>query len=293
MVIAILGASGYIGQNLIKQLLRLTHHNIIALSPHAETITIQNPRLTKFNVDIVDTLKLKKYLKSCDVVYYLVHMMGQNNPDFTEAENLAVESFCQAVKESAIKRVIYLGGLGDDETRLSKHLTSRHHTGEIIRKNLLQSIEFRASIIIGKGSVSYDIISNLVNKLPILVLPKWFATLVQPIGLEDTISYLISGIILKTDRHEIIEIGGPEHLSYESLMKRYAIWKGKKVFIIRLPVMPFAVATWWLNLFVSKRQAKIGIAMVESLANEMIVTNDRAKQLFPQITPKPLEDVFV
>ncbi len=292
MNVAILGASGYIGQNLINKLINETNHKILALSTRAEDIQISHERLDKYNVDVFDTQRLERCLTKCDVVFYLIHMMGQKSADFEKEEILAAESFCKAAKKSNIKRVIYLGGLGNETDKLSKHLLSRHKTGEIIRQNISLSIEFRASMIIGKGSVSYDIISNLVNKFPLLILPKWFQTFTQPIGLIDALTYLISAIDIKLNHSEIVEIGGPEKLSYKALMSRYAKWKRKTVFFITLPIVPFGVATWWLNLFISKKQAKIGIAMVESLANPMLVTNNRAKQLFPTIKPKPLEAVF-
>jgi uncharacterized protein YbjT (DUF2867 family) len=183
--------------------------------------------------------------------------------------------------------------LGNENDSLSKHIISRQNTGKIIRQHLPQSIEFGASMIIGHGSVSYDIITNIVNKLPILILPKWFATLTQPIGLNDALAYLIEALDIKINQNEIVEIGGPEYLSYTSLMKRYAAWIGKKVIFIQLPIIPFGISAWWLSLFISEQKAKIGIAMVESLANPMLVTNKRAEQLFPAIKPKSLEEVFV
>lgn len=293
MTIAVLGASGYIGINLIEQLLKLTEYTIVALSPNAEKIKIESPRLKKYNVDVFNTQQLAKYLKPCDKAYYLIHMMVQEDLDFAKAEKLAAESFCKAAKGSGINRVIYLGGLGNDEDILSKHLVSRHLTGEIIRRYLPQVIEFRASMIIGNGSVSYDIITSLVNSLPVIVLPKWSYTLTQPIGLKDALAYLMAALYIKTNRHEIIEIGGTEQLSYLSLMKRYSAWKRKRTVFLGLPIISFAFTTWWLNLFTSKKQAKVGRKMIGSLINPMVVTNNYAKQLFPSIKPQSLEDVFI
>jgi uncharacterized protein YbjT (DUF2867 family) len=220
-------------------------------------------------------------------------MMNQNTPDFADAESKSAESFCEAVKNSKITRVVYLGGLGSDHVKLSKHLKSRHHTGEILRANLPLVIEFRASIVIGKGGLSYDIIVRLINKLPILILPKWTSTFTQPIGLDDALAYLISALSVKINQHEIIEIGGPEKLSYENLLKRYAKWKKKRVLIIRVPIIPISIAGWWFNIFTTKKEAKVGRILVDSLANTMIVTNNNARKLFPHISPKPLEEVFV
>jgi uncharacterized protein YbjT (DUF2867 family) len=293
MKIAVIGASGYIGSNLIERLLKETAHSIIALSPTAELMPLNNVRLAKHNVDVFDTEKLHTYIEKCDVVYYLIHMMAQEKIDFAQAESKAAESFCIASSGSTIKRVIYLGGLGNDNEHLSKHLASRHETGKILKSKLPLVIEFRASMVIGSGSISYDIVTNLIHKLPILTLPKWAKTLTQPIGLSDAISYLIAALDLNISEHQIIEIGGPEQLSYGDLMKRYATWENKKMVIIKLHVIPVSVAAWWLNLFTPKTHAKVGRIMVDSLSNPMVVTNDKAVKLFPNIHPKTLEAVFV
>ncbi len=293
MTIAILGANGYIGQSLIRRLVIETEHTIVALSLHAESIPLDHPRLTKHNVDIFDTEQLARYLQPCDTAYYLIHMMSQKKLDFAEAEAAAAASYCKAARSSNIHRTIFLGGLGNDDDKLSKHLASRHKTGELLRQSLPQVLEFRASMVIGQGSISYDIVTTLIHKLPILTLPKWAKTMTQPIGLDDALAYLIAGLTVKTNQHEIIEIGGPDQVSYGDLMKRYAAWKHKKMVIIRFHVIPVSVAAWWLNLFTPKIHAKVGRVMVESLSNPMIVTNNRAKILFPDIRPNHLEAVFV
>lgn len=267
MTIAVCGANGFIGRHLIERLLTQTDHTIIALSPNAQSITKENPRLKKINIDIFETAKLANYLKSCDAAYYLIHMMAQNKLDFSKAETMAAQSFCRAAKESKINRVIYLGGLGSDDETLSKHLTSRHRTGEILRRNLAQVIEFRASMIIGPGSVSYEAITKCICKLLSFVFPGPLKTVIQPINLDDVLDYLATALNLKTKKHEIVEIGGPEKLSYLSLIRRYSRWT---------------------NLFFTFRQVKIIFAMLGSLANRMVVTNNRACQLFPTVKPKPI-----
>jgi uncharacterized protein YbjT (DUF2867 family) len=292
MKIAIIGATGYIGSHLIKSLLNETNYDVLALSRTAEDIDINNPRLTKFNISIFDKM-LSEKLKDIDVVFYLIHMMSQKQKDYAEAETEAANLLNEAAKGSKIKRIIFLGGLGRDTDHLSKHLKSRHNTGNILRRGSINVIELRASMIIGRGSISYDIIVNLVSKLPFLTLPKWSETYTQPIGLSDTLAYLVASIELKTDKNLTIEIGGPDKLSYENLMRVYAKWKGLKRLFIRVPIIPISVSAWWLNLFTPEKHAQVGRIMVESLANEMIVTDDSAKEYFPEIKPKSLNDVFV
>ncbi|MCW1908394.1 MAG: NAD(P)H-binding protein [Candidatus Saccharibacteria bacterium] len=293
MTIAILGASGYIGRNLIQRLLAETDHTIIALSQHASSMSLTHERFKKYDVDVFDTDTLHQLLLNCDTVYYLIHMMAQQKMDFVTAEAKAATQFCAAAQGTAVKRVIYLGGLGDDHEKLSAHLASRHNTGKLLRDGLPLVIEFRASMVVGQGSISYDIVTNLIHKLPILTLPKWAKTLTQPIGLQDALTYLIAGLTLDSKDHQIIEIGGPEQLSYGDLMKSYAAWEHKKMVMVKLHVIPISIAAWWLNLFTPKTHAKVGRIMVESLSHPMLVTNNKASQLFPDIHPKQLKDVFV
>jgi uncharacterized protein YbjT (DUF2867 family) len=292
MRVAILGASGYIGTHLIERLLAETDHTLVAISPSATDIAISSEKLEKTNCNIFDTLRLHESLEKCDVVYYLVHMMAQKKYDFAEAESLAAHSLVKAIQDTKVERIIYLGGLGNDKDKLSKHLASRHHTGEILRLSNARIIEFRASMVIGRGSISYDIITNLVHKLPILTLPSWSKTLTQPIALYDAISYLVASIGVIVSKNEIVEVGGPEQLSYKELMKRYATWKGSKSIFIGLPVIPIPIAAWWLNVFTPKKHAKVGRSMVESLGNPMVVTNTRSKELFPQIETIPIDKAF-
>lgn len=293
MKIAVLGATGYIGQNLIARLLADTDHTIVAMAPDISQLRLGHSRLAKVDVDVFDTSYLKEELRGCAVVFYLIHMMAQHELDFAVAEAKAAASFATAASEAGVDRVIYLGGLGSDADELSKHLASRHHTGELLRVKAKQVIEFRASMVIGWGSISYDIIASLVHKLPILTLPAWSKTLTQPIGLHDALSYLSAAVSAPIKGHQIVEIGGPEQLSYKDLMKRYAAWKGTKAVFIDMPIIPVSIAAWWLNIFTPRRHAKVGRAMVESLANPMVVTDNKSHELFPDIHPKPLEDVFV
>ena len=293
MKIAIIGANGFIGHNLINRLLTDTDHELIGISRDASSIPINNQRLTKYDVDVFNTSSLALHLEGCTLVYYLIHMMGQKKVDFVIAESNAAISFRKAAENAEVKRVIYLGGLGDDKDKLSKHLASRHRTGQLLRSKKYQVTEFRASMVIGKGSIAYEIITNLVHKLPILTIPKWSKTLTQPIGLHDALSYLVEGIDLKNEEDLIVEIGGPEPMSYKEVMERYAKLKKTKAILITVTIIPVAVSAWWLNLFTPKKHAKVGKAMVESLANPMVVRSNLSKRLFPAINPKPIEETFV
>jgi len=291
--IAVIGGSGYIGKALIARLVAEGQHTIVSLSPHADAADYNSTRVTSKNVDIFDTSSIHEALRGIDVVYYLVHMMGQHLYDFAEAETKAANSLVAAARDTQISKIIYLGGLGNDKYTLSKHLASRHHTGVLLQQSQAQIVEFRASMVIGHGSASYDIITNLVHRLPIMLLPTWAKTATQPIGLADAVEYLVAALAIPSTHNEIIEIGGPEHLSYEMLLYRYSRWKGKRGLRIHVPFVPVFIASWWLDRFTPGPHAKVGRTMVESLANPMIVTNDRAKELFPTIEPRGIEASFV
>ena len=293
MKIAILGASGYIGRNLIPRILDETDHEIVALARHVKDMPISSDRLSKIDCDVFNTAELHEAIKDCDILYYLIPMMAQKEQEFDKAESLAAQSLVDASKDTKLKQIIYMGGLGDDNDDLSKHLASRHHTGQILLSGTVPVLEFRASMIIGSGSISYDIITNLVHKLPVLTLPTWSKTLTQPIALKDAISYLIAGANMPTKTNEIVEIGGPEQLSYRKVMKRYSSWNGNHSVFVILPGIPVSVASWWLNLFTPKKHAKVGRVMVESLGNPMVVTNERAKKLFPEIKTVKIDEAFV
>lgn len=295
MNIAVMGASGFIGQALCEFLLKNTEHNIYALSPNPESMknlsAISN-RFKSIKADVFDTSELKHLLSGMDVAYYLVHLMNGKSSHFYDAEAKAATSFGSATQESGIKKLIYLSGLGKDSDNLSEHLASRHNTGDLLRKYHPLVIEFRASMVIGQGSISFEIVRSLVKKLPVMTLPKWVNTQIQPIGLTDALSYLTQALDLSVHESQVFEIGGPEKMSYEQFLKMYADHIKKRCILIRVPVLPEWLAGWWLDLFTPKGVARVGRHMVASFRNEMVVTNDLAKKFFPNISPKPIADYF-
>ena len=295
MTIAIVGASGFLGTHLIEHLLIVTNYKIKALSRHALSIPIEPhhlDRVKRIEADVMDEDQIAQNLIGADVVYYFVHMMGQKNKDFYGQEEVAAHRFSAAAKAAGVKRVVYMGGLGNDHETLSAHLASRHNTGTVLRENLPLVLEFRASMIIGKGSIAFDIVKNLVHKLPVMTLPRWSITRTQPIALADALDYLTQAAKIPLQRSVIVEIGGPEVLSYKDFYKKYANWTGRNPFIVRIPFLPERIGGWWLDLFTPRNHAKIGRVMVHSMNNEMIVTHDHAIQLFPTIHPRSIKKAF-
>lgn len=292
--VAIIGASGFVGQNLLRYLLANTDYSIRAVCRNPQDIIFNKRYADRVRLDLADIFDyqaVKKSLVGADVAVYLIHMMASKG-DYYELETKAAETFGRAAQAVGLPRAIYMSGLGDDADKLSKHLRSRHHTGDILRQHVPQVIEFRASMIVGDGSIAYDIMKSLVRNLPVQTMPAWAVTKTQPIALQDDLQYLTAGLTIPLQKHEIVEIGGPEQMSYKDLVARYAAFKGKKPILLLVPVVPLWLGAWWLNVFTPRDHARVGRAMAESLMNPMIVTNDRAKELFSNIKPMPIEKAF-
>jgi uncharacterized protein YbjT (DUF2867 family) len=293
-VIAIIGASGFVGQNLLRYILENTNYIVRAICRNPQNISFDDSnkdRVQLVATDVFDHLAIKSSLEGVTVAVYLIHMMAAKG-DYYDLEAKAAEIFGKSAQEANLPRIIYMGGLGSDDDKLSLHLKSRHHTGEILKNYGPLVIEFRASMIIGDGSVAYDIMKNLVHNLPIQTVPAWALTRTQPIALRDALHYIAESLIVQLQHNEIVEIGGPEQLSYKDLIIRYAASIGRKPKVVLVPIVPLWLGAWWLNLFTPRRHAKVGRSMAESLVNPMVVTNNRAKDLFPDITPESIEKAF-
>jgi uncharacterized protein YbjT (DUF2867 family) len=291
--IVVIGASGFVGNNLIGELLIKTQVSIRAVARNINNIkAAPNSRLEIMSGDLTSSASMQKCLKGAEVVFFLVHKLESSSSTLIQNEAQVAKEFGRVAKSSGIKRVIYLSGLGVDDDVLSRHLTSRHNTGSILRSYVPIVIELRAGIIIGQGSISFEIIRHLINKLPILILPKYAKTLTQPIGINDVLRYLLASLDLAVEKSEIVEIGGPEKMSYQDLLKSYAKFLGKKRLIICLPILPLWLAGWFLYLLTPKAIAQVGRNMVESFQNEMVVTNNRGQELFPEIIPESVQKTF-
>lgn len=270
--ILLTGANGYIGRRLKQILLQNKdiHLRLMVRNPN----TLKNSSSEEITTVIADVLhpqSLDEALNGIDTAYYLIH--GLNHGNFRELDRQSAQNFLDACVRQNVKTIIYLGGLGDKETG-SEHLLSRIETGEILssQPHNVQCIWFRAGVIIGSGSASFEIIRNLVQKLPIMVTPKWVRTLITPIGVDDIISYLTAALEIPTNESLVIDLG-EEKMSYGDLMLRVARAMGLKRYLFPLNVLTPKLSSYWLALFTPVPYS-VASSLIEGLKSEVIVTND-------------------
>lgn len=210
-----------------------------------------------------------------DIAYYLVHSMSSSG-SFDRADRDAAGIFGTAAREAGVKRVVYLGGLG--QGRLSKHLASRQEVGRILR-DATPTTEFRASAVIGSGSASFEIVRALVDRLPVMITPRWVSRLAQPIAIDDQLAYLLAELDRPAGASEVFEIGGADVVSYEGLMREYGRQRGLRRLYIRVPVLTPRLSSLWLGL-VTPVYARLGRALIESIEHDTVVTDRRALDVF-------------
>lgn len=279
-LVLLTGATGYVGQRLLR---RLEEGGVpvrcLARTPSKlEGLVAESTEVVRG--DVLDRASLDAALKGVVTAYYLVHLMA-NSGDFEEQDRIAAEQFAAAASAAGVKRIIYLGGLGDDaDPQLSPHLRSRHEVGAILRESGVETIEFRASVVIGAGSLSFDLIQSLTNRLPVMICPRWLATPTQPIAVEDVLQYLLAARLLPPGPSRIFEIGSSDVVTYGDLIKEYAQQRGLKRWLISVPVLTPYLSSLWLGL-VTPASAEVGRHLIEGLRNPTVVRDRSALDAFP------------
>lgn len=287
MKVLLTGSTGYIGRRLKQILLNDENIELKLLVRNKKSVTTLDKNVTIIQGDTFDKKSLKEALKDVEVAYYLIHSLSNEN--YKDLDKISAQNFLDVANEGGVKRIIYLGGLGVKNENTSEHLLSRIETGEILSSNKnVQTIWFRAGVIIGSGSASFEIIRNLTEKLPIMTTPKWVDTKAQPIAVNDVLSYLHNGLYLEKKENLIVDIGS-EQLSYKNMMLKTAKVLGLKRYLITLPFMSINLSSYWLNLF-TPVPFTVAKALIEGLKSEVIIQNDHAKKYFPNITPISYEE---
>jgi len=288
MKILLTGATGYLGRRLLARLAADPRLEIRVLARNRRRLAGLPARIEVHEGDTLDPASLEDAFSGVEVAYYLIHSMGRPG-DFEANDRLSAANFLDAACRAGVRRLVYLGGLGLTGTA-SKHLRSRLETGEILgsRPDRIQTIWFRAGVIIGSGSTSFEIVRHLVQKLPLMVTPKWVKTRTQPIAVADVLHYLDAAKDLPQRENLVIDIGG-ERLTFGEMLLQTGRAMGLRRFILPVPVLTPRLSSYWLVLFTPVPYALAG-ALVEGLKSETVVTNALARQLFPEIQPVGFAD---
>lgn len=272
--ILVTGGTGYVGGRLIPLLeQRGTKLRLMARRPEYLRSRVSSDHEI-VSGDVNDPDSLSAVCEGVHTAYYLIHSMGSDD-DFEKQDREAARNFAIAAKQAGVQRIIYLGGLGIGDEDLSRHLRSRHEVGRVLKESGAQVIELRASIIIGSGSLSFELIRALVQKLPVMICPKWVSVLTQPSAIEDVLAYLAESLDLPPGESRVYQIGGPDQVSYGDLMREYAEQRGLRRWMISVPFLSPRLSSLWLGL-VTPVYARIGRKLVESLRNPTVVTDDAA-----------------
>ena len=220
--------------------------------------------------DVLKPESLEGKFDGVHTAYYLIHSMGASERGFENRDRTAAKNFAEAAKAAGVEHIIYLGGLGSDDKGMSKHLESRQETGRALASAGVPVTEFRAAIIVGSGSISFEMIRYLTERLPIMVTPKWVDTKVQPIAIRDVLAYLQQAPEHIPKGHQIVEIGGPEVLSYQDMLFTYAEVRGLKRRMLSVSVLSPKLSSYWINI-VTPIPASIARPLVEGLTSEVVV----------------------
>lgn len=288
--ILVTGASGFIGSRLVKRLLSIcgtTNWNIRCMTRDPNSISRyfnQEDHVEFVRADVQNYPELVKALNGIDVAFYLIHSMEGSSKQwkkFAERDRVAAQNFARAVNEAGVSRVIYLGGLTNaPEQELSEHMRSRGEVGEILKKSNAEVTIFRAAVILGQGGGSFQMLQYLVERLPLMVCPKWVLTRCQPIAVDDVVEYLVRSIETNETKSKTFDIGGPEILTYLDMMKRYSNILKKSIKIVIIPFLTPRLSSYWVDL-ITPVKASLARPLIDSLKHEAIVKDNSIADIIP------------
>ncbi|MEM7539806.1 MAG: SDR family oxidoreductase [Chloroflexota bacterium] len=283
--VLVTGVTGYVGGRLVQSLLDAGYAVRAMVRGGPERLQ-GRPWYDEIEIasgDVLQPDSLVAAFEQVDIAYYLIHSMG-NHAEFRQRDIDAANNFARAAQDAQVERIIYLGGLGDSTGDLSEHLRSRQETGAALRSTSVPVLEFRAGMVVGSGSLSFEMLRNLAERLPVMACPRWVYTQTQPIAIRDVLAYLVSANELPKDTDTIVEIGGADVLAYAEMIKIYAEVRDLQRYFVRVPVLSPRLSSYWVH-WMTPIPASIARPLIEGLRNELIVRSDTAQTLFPEIEP--------
>ena len=278
MRVAVLGATGFVGRALVPVLARRAE--VVAVSRRGGP---EQPGVRQVQAHVTDASRLGPALEGADVVYHLVHSLG--SPEFTEIDRRAAETVAREAERAGASQIVYLGGLGDDRAALSEHLRSRVETAEALASGSVPVTTLRAAVVVGRGSAAFETIVALVDRLPAMVAPRWISTPTQPIALTDVVGYLDGVGGREQALGESYDVGGPDVLTYRTMLEEIARLRGRHPVIVEVPVLSPRLSSYWLHL-VTPVHAGVARPLVEGLSTPTVVRDTRIRDLLPfRLTP--------
>ncbi len=283
-LVLVTGVTGYIGGRLVPRLLEAGYRvRVMVRDRNRLQGRAWLSQVEVVQADVFDPVSLPAVMTDVFAAYYLIHSMS-GGADFDQRDLLAAHNFGAAARSNGVERILYLGGLGDPATDLSKHLRSRQQTGQALQEAGVPVTEFRAAIVVGSGSISFEMIRYLTERLPMMICPRWVFTRVQPIAIGNILDYLVAALETPESSGRIVEIGGSEVMTYGDMMLGYGRARGLRRWLISIPLLTPRLSSYWVHL-VTPIPASIARPLIDGLQNEVIVRDTLAQQLFPQIKP--------
>lgn len=277
--IMVTGATGFIGSRLLDSLVKRGY----SVKGMSRKEIGDRPQIKFVKTDVFDLEELTNSLRGIETAYYLLHSMEGSKEkwkDFAAREKIQAENFLNAATKAGVKRIIYLGGLVNTDHELSPHMKSRKEVGEILSSGRIPVTELRASLIIGAEGGSYAMLRYLVERLRFMVCPSWVKSLAQPIAVDDVVEYLVGCMEHEETSGKIYDIGGPDKMTYEELMRVYSAYLNKNLFILQIPFLTTRLSSYWVDL-ITPVKASLARPLIDSLVHDTVVQNDEIQKIIP------------